>query len=61
MCPRLFFMNSDIVIYGEHVAEATLVDDGDGRVVAEGAAKLVDIAMKGVAVAWIITLCKVKQ
>lgn len=37
--------------HGEHVAEATLVDYGDGRVVAECTAQFVDITVEGVAVA----------
>ena len=41
---------ADIGIYSKHIAEATLVDDGNCRVVAEDSSQLVYVSVKGIAV-----------
>lgn len=43
-------------MYGQHVAETALIDDGDGGILAERAAELMNVAVERIAVAWLVTL-----
>ena len=45
-----------LVADGQHVSEAALIYDCDGGVMAQCAAKLVDVAVERVAIAWLVTL-----
>ena len=43
-------------MHGQHVAEAALIDDGDGGILAERTAKFMNVAVERIAVAWFVML-----